>query len=324
MIRRDFLILVGGACAVSLGAHAQKLPSVGFLHSGDRGRFLEMLDAFHQGLNQGGFVEGRNVAIEYRWAGNRVEQLRALADDLVHKDVDVIFAGGGALPPLAAKAATSTIPIVFAYGGDPVAYGLVSSWNRPGGNITGTTFMTGELASKRFELLAELVPMAKTIAYIFDPRAVTAAQETQKTIAAARAFKRDVLPMGVRSPTDLEPVVAAFEQGRAHALFVGPFPVFYAYREDILKLAERHKVPALYPDSIFVLNGGLMSYGASTRENFRQGGDFVARILNGARPADTPVQQLTKIELVVNVRTVKALGLTIPRMIRPRIDELVE
>src|SRR5438552_3133101 len=246
-----------------------------------------MVDYFHQGLSHGGYVEGRNVTLEYRWAANRVDQLPALAADLVRNQVDVIFAGGGALPPLAAKAATSTIPIVFAFGGDPVAYELVTSWNRPGGNITGTTFMTAELASKRVQLLTELAPKPKTIAYIFDPRAVTAAQQTHSVIAAGRTFKRDVLPLGVRSPADLEPVVATFAQGRADALLVGPYPLFYGYREDILKLAERHKVPALYPDSIFVSDGGLMSYGASTRENFRQGGDYVARILKGARPADT-------------------------------------
>jgi putative ABC transport system substrate-binding protein len=283
-----------------------------------------MLDYFHRGLSQGGYVEGQNVTLEYRWANNRVDQLPALAADLVRRRVDVIFAGGGALPPLATKAATSTIPVVFAFGGDPVAYGLVASWNRPGGNITGATFMTGDLASKRFQLLTELVPKAKTIAYIFDPRAVTAVEQTQTVIAAARSFRRDVLPLGVSSPADLGPVVATFEQGRADALFVGPYPVFYAYREDLLKLAERHKVPALYPDSIFVSNGGLMSYGASTRENFRQGGDYVARILKGAQPADTPVQQPTKIELVLNLSTVKALGLTIPRIIQPHVDEFVE
>jgi ABC-type uncharacterized transport system substrate-binding protein len=324
MRRRDFLVLAGAAGAVPVAVRAQKLPTVGFLHSGAADRARDMLDYFHQGLSQGGYVEGQNVTLEYRWANNRVDQLPALAADLVRHQVDVIFAGGGALPPRAAKAATSTIPIVFAFGDDPVAHGLVASWNRPGGNVTGTTFMTGELASKRFELLTEFVPKTKTIAYIFDPRAVTAGLQTQSVIAAGRTFKRDVLALEVRSPADLEPAFAVFDQGRADALFVGPYPLFYAYLQDILKRAERHKVPALYPDSIFVSNGGLMSYGASARQNFRQGGDYVARILKGARPADTPVQQPTKIELVVNLSTVKALGLTIPRIIRPRIDELVE
>jgi putative ABC transport system substrate-binding protein len=323
MRRRDFIALLSGAVtAWPLAVRTQQLsiPVIGFLHSGVRDLFTGEVAGFHQGLNEAGYVEGKNVAIDFRWANNQIELLPALADGLVRRRVAVIFAAGGALPPREAKAATSTIPVVFAFGDDPMQHGLVASWNRPGGNVTGVTTFSGELAAKRFQLLCELVPQATTIAYIFDPRAVTAEQQTSRVLAAAGALGRQVITLEARSEGDFDAAFATLLQRQADALFVGPYPLFYANRDKILTLAARHKIPAMYSDRAYTMNGGLMSYGSSFAGNYRRGAVYVGNILKGAKPADLPVQQATKFELVINLTTVKALGLTVPRHLRVLAD----
>jgi putative tryptophan/tyrosine transport system substrate-binding protein len=326
MRRRDLVILLSAAAGWPLVARAQgpTNPVIGFLHSGVRDQFTDTVARFHQGLNEAGYVVDRDVTIEYRWANNDFGRLPALAADLVRSQVAVIFAAGGAIPPREAKAATSTIPVVFAFGDDPMQHGLVASWSRPGGNITGVTTFTGELASKRFDLLCKLVPKASTIAYIFDPRAVTAQEQTRKVLAAAQASQRQLVVLEASSVYEFEPAFASLIQRGAEALFVGPYPVFYGNRNKVLALAAHHKIPAIYSDRAYTVNGGLMSYGANFVENYRRGAVYVGKILKGTKPADLPVQQPTEFELIINLKTAGALGLGVPRILLAAATELIE
>jgi putative ABC transport system substrate-binding protein len=300
------------------------MPVIGFLHSGSRDQFADALAGFYQGLGETGYVEGRNVMIEYRWAENELARLPELAAELVRREVAVIFAAGGAIPPREAKAATSKIPIVFAFGDDPMQHGLVASWSRPGGNVTGVTTFSGELASKRFELLCRLVPKASTIGYIFDPRAVTAEDHTNRVLAAARVLERNVVALEVSKGRSLEQAFATLVQRQAEALFVGPYPIFYGNRLRVVALAAHYKIPAIYSDRAYTESGGLMSYGGSFASNYRKGAAYVAKILGGSAPADLPVQQPTEFELVINLKTAKLLRLDVSRMLLVAATRLIE
>jgi len=324
--RRKFITLLGAATAWPLAARAQQpaLPVIGFLHVAFPGPYTQHLAAFRQGLKQSGYVEGQNVAIEYRWANNEPDRLSELAADLVSRQVALIVAVGGPPSALAAKVATSTIPIVLVFGSDPVRLGLVASLNRPGGNITGVTFFTTELVAKRVELLHGLIPPSTTIAYLGDLQIVVGQEMLRDTLAAASAIGRQIAVVEVRSDRDFEPAFATFVERQAGAVIVGPSSLFDSNRDQLLALAARHKMPAIYQAREYVLDGGLMSYGASYGEAYRVGGLYVGQILKGEKPADLPFQQATKLELVINLKTAKALGLEVPLSLMIRADEMIE
>ena len=326
MRRREFITLLGGAAAWPLAARAQQpaMPVVGFLHYGLSAPHAHVLAAFRQGLKESGFVEGQNVAIEQRWAENQLDRLPELAAELVRRQVAVILSGGGAASALAAKAATSTIPIVLAFGSDPVQLGLVASLSRPGGNVTGATFLATELMAKRLDLLRELVPQATTIAYLADTRSVTGQGMLRDMLAAAATLGRQLAVVEARSDRDFEPAFPAFVERQAGALVVGASPLFDSNRDQLVALAARHKLPAIYQAREYALDGGLMSYGASYGDAFRLGGRYVGQILKGANPADLPVEQLSRFELVINMKTAKTLGLDVPPTLLIRADELIE
>jgi putative ABC transport system substrate-binding protein len=327
MRRRDFIkAITGSAAAWPLAARAQQpaMPVIGFLHSQSPDGYTAVLASFRQSLKEAGFVEGQNLAIEYRWASDQLDRLPALAADLVGRRVAVIVAGGGPPSTLAAKSATATIPIVLVTGSDPVALGLVASLNRPGGNVTGVTFITSRLAGKRLDLLCELVPQATTVAYFSDPRFQTAAEETNDVLVAARTLGRQVFVVEARSDSDFEAAFATLVQRGAGALLVGAFPLFTSNRDKLVALAARHKIPAVYQNRDYALDGGLMSYGASQVDAFRLGGTYVGKILKGAKPADLPVQQSTRFELVINLKTAKALGLDPPPKLLALANEVIE
>jgi len=324
--RRAFITLLGGAAATwPLAARAQQpVPIIGFLHSQSPDGFTEPLRGFRQGLKDTGYVEGENVAIEYRWADNQTERLPALAAELVRRRVSVIATFS---PPvaLAAKAATTTIPIVFNSGDDPVRLGLVGSLARPGGNLTGINFFVGELAAKRLELLRELVPAATRVALLLDP---SVGQMTETTLAdveaAARPKGLQIQVLNVQTTTEINAAFATFMHERPDALFVGPGPFFTNRRVQLALLAAFHRVPAIYPVRQFAEAGGLMSYGASLTEAYRQVGAYAGRILKGANPADLPVVQPSKFELVINAQTALMLGLTVPASLLSVADEVIE
>jgi putative ABC transport system substrate-binding protein len=324
--RREFIALLGGAAAWPLAARAQQpaMPVIGFMHAAMPSSHAHVVSAFRQGLKQSGYVEGQNVAIEYRWAQNQNDRLPELATDLVRRQVAVIVSGGGSPSALAAKAATSTIPIVLVFGADPVKVGLVVSLGRPGGNITGVTFITSELMAKRLDLLRELVPQANTVAYLADLRSVVSQGMLRDMQSAASALKRKLAVMDARSEHDFDPAFAAFVERRASALVVGASPLFDSHRDKLVALAARHKLPAIYQAREYALDGGLMSYGASYADAFRLGGLYVGHILKGAKPAELPVEQSSRVELVINLKTAKALGLEVPLSLLIRADELIE
>jgi ABC-type uncharacterized transport system substrate-binding protein len=293
-------------------------------HLQGRGRHPQLLAAFRQGLKDRGFVEGQSVAIEYRFAGNRNEQLPALAADLVHRQVTVIVATT-AVAALAAKAATRTIPIVFEMGGDPVRFGLVASLNRPGGNVTGVTQLNAVVAPKRLELLHELLPTATVMGLLIDPTDPANAETTTRDLqAASRSLGRKLHILNASTERDFDPVFANLVQLRAGGLVVGGGAFFYPRSEQLAALALRHAVPTVYEGRAFVAAGGLMSYGGSLTDAYRQAGVYAARILKGEKPADLPVQQGTKVELYINLKTAKALGITVPLPLSGRADELIE
>src|SRR5262245_40842311 len=326
MKRRDFITLIGGAAAWPLAARAQQpaMPVIGLLTSRGAGDTPQLLAAFRQGLKDRGFVEGQNVAIEYRFAGNRNEQLPALAADLVHRQVTVIVATT-AVAALAAKAATRTIPIVFEMGGDPVRFGLVVSLNRPGGNVTGVTQLNAVVAPKRLELLHELLPTATVMGLLIDPTDPANAETTTGDLqAASRSLGLKLHILNASTERDFDPVFANLVQLRAGGLVVGGGAVFYPRSEQLAALALRHAVPTVYEGRAFVAAGGLMSYGGSLTDAYRQAGVYAARILKGEKPADLPVQQGTKVELYINLKTAKALGITVPLPLSGRADELIE
>ncbi len=325
MKRRELMLLLGGAMAAARAAQAQQkaMPVIGWLNSNSPGPSAPFVAAFHQGLSEAGYVVGQNVAIEYGWAEGHHDRLPALAGDLVRRSVDVIVAGGG-VAVVAAKNATSTIPIVFATGGDPVETGLVSSLARPGGNLTGFSMMFTELMPKLLELLSELVPQARVIALLVNPSNSLAEgmiRDVQKA-ANAKGVQLSILKAGTES--EIDAAFATLVQLQAGALVVGTDALFGIRHEQLVALASRHAVPAIFWRREFAVEGGLISYGASLTGTWRQVGIYAGRILKGEKPADLPVQQPTKFELVVNLKTAKALGLTVPPSILARADEVIE
>jgi ABC-type uncharacterized transport system substrate-binding protein len=327
MRRREFITLLGRAAAAwPLAARAQQpaMPVIGFLnYPASPETNLDEAAAFRRGLKEAGYVEGQNVAIEFRLT-NAQSVLPALAADLVRHQVAVIVASGSAHTALAVKAATSTIPIVYAGGADLVKYGLAASLNRPGGNVTGITFIHNELASKRLDLLRELVPQAATVAYLVGDQQNEATQElTNDTLAAARALGRQVIVLECRSVEDFEPAFATLVERGAGALLVSAFPLAFGNRGKILALAAHYKIPAIYSQYPYAYGGGLMSYSAA--DTIRQVGFYyVPQLLKGAKPADLPIQQPTKFRLVINLKTAKTLGLDIPPTLLALADEVIE
>jgi putative ABC transport system substrate-binding protein len=326
MRRRDLIILLSGVMGgwpSVLRAQQKAMPVIGYLSLASPGSNAPNVAAFHQGLRDTGYVEGQNVAIEYRWAEGRHDRLSALAADLIGRKLDVIMTSGGTAPAQAAKNATSTIPIVFT-GGDPVAAGLVTSLARPGGNLTGMTFMTTELLPKQIELLSELAPEARAIAMLVNPNDPLTELFIAEVQEAARAKGLALHILKARTESEIDAAFAGLLQLDAGALLVGGDLFFFGRREQLVALAARHAVPAIYERREFAEAGGLISYGPSFTAVARQAGAYVGRILAGAKPADLPVQQPTKFELVVNLKTAKELGLTVPPSILARADEVIE
>jgi putative tryptophan/tyrosine transport system substrate-binding protein len=323
--RRAFITLLGGAASWPLAVRAQQpaVPVIGFLNSGTREGFAHFLAVFHQSLNQGGFIEGRNVAIEYRWAEGQYDRLTALAADLVHRQVSVI-AATTTPAALAAKAATSKIPIVFTSAADPVAAGLVVSLNRPGGNATGATNYLTDLGAKRLELLHELVPKATTIGMLVNPNYPDIEAQQKELEGAARKFGQQVHVVNAASVDDFDKVLATLVRLNASALVVAADAVFLSRRDRLVGLVEHYALPTIYPQRDFVIVGGLMSYAANVADSYRQAGIYVGRVLKGAVPADLPVVQPSKFDLFINLKTAKALGLTIPPTLLALADEVIE
>jgi len=325
MRRREFVTLLGGAAAWPIAARAQQpaVPVIGFLGSTTAADSVYRVSAFRDGLKEAGFIDGHNVAIEFRWAENKLDRLPALATDLVQRHVAVIF--GTNITVRAARAATSTIPIVFVIGGDPIASGLVTSLGRPGGNITGVSFASTTLQPKRLELLHELVPPPATIAWLRDPNSPSFEIEARDVEAAARELGRHILNLTASSPREIDAAFATIVQSRAGALLIGNSALFGNRRRQLAALATRHGLPAISYIREFVVAGGLMSYGASDSDAYRRAGShYVPRILKGAKPGDLPVEMPSKYELVVNVVVAKALGLNIPPKLLALADEVIE
>jgi putative ABC transport system substrate-binding protein len=324
MRRRELMLLLGGALTAArpLGAQQKPMQVVGFLNGRSPGEAAAILEAFRQGLNEAGWIEGKNLAIECRWAEGRFDLLPAMAADLVAHNVDVIATA--ALPPTrAAKNATSKIPIVF-LGTDPVRDGLVASLARPGGNLTGFSNINVDLMPKRLELLSELVPKVRVIALLVNPNNPTGESIIRAVQEAARAKEMELHVLKAGSESEIETAFAPLVQSEAGALVVGGDPFFNSRRQQLAALASRHAIPAIYEYREFPDVGGLISYGPSLTDTWRKVGIYVGRILNGAKPADLPVQQPTTIELVVNLKTAKALGVTVPPLILARADEVIE
>jgi putative ABC transport system substrate-binding protein len=324
--RRKLMLLLPGALAVARALRAQQraMPVIGFLSLSSPGPFTPSVAAFREGLMETGYVEGQNVATEYRWAEGRYDRLPALAADLVGRKVDVIATTGGTSSARAAKNATSTIPIVFETGADPVETHLVASFARPGGNLTGVTIFTTELNAKRLELLSELVPRAGMIALLVNPNNSNTERVVRDLQEAARAKGVQLHVLKAGAEEEIEPAFASLVQLQAGALLVGNDPFFPSHRDQLVALASRHAVPTMYESRGFVEAGGLASYGATQAALYRQVGAYVGRVLAGAKPADLPVQQPTKFELVINAKTALALGLAVPPLILARADEVIE
>jgi len=325
MKRRDFMALVGGAVAWPFAVRAQaSMPVIGYLSVRSAESDVPMLTAFRRGLNDTGYVVGKNVVIESRFAGGQRDRLQVLAGDLVRRQVDVIATGGGESAALAAKAATANIPIVFNAGGDPVHFGLVTSLNRPGGNITGVAALLSELVAKKLGLLRELVPKADAIAVLVDPTDPSAASQISETQQAAHALGQQLLLLRASTDEEIDAAFAMLIQQHAAALLVNASPFFVTRAEHLIGLSARLTLPTIYFRREMADAGGLMSYGSSTTEMYGQMGVYVGRILKGEKPADLPVLQPTKFEFVINMKTAKALGLTIPPGILAIADEVIE
>ena len=326
MRRREFIAGLGSAVAWPLGAGGQQaiMPVIGFLASGTAEGYAQNVAAFREGLKETGLVEGQSVAIEYRWADGVFDRLPAMATDLVRRQVAAVFASGGVVPAVAAKAATPTIPIVFANGTDPVREGLVPTLNRPGGNVTGISFVTAALVPKRLELLRELVPTASVIGILVNPNSPNAEAETVEMQEAARAIGLQVQVLNARTERDLEVVLKVAAQAQIDALVVSSDPLFFSARSSPASQAINRSVPAIYGLSEYVHAGGLASYGANIADAYRQAGVYVGRILKGEKPGDLPVMQPVKFDLTINLRAAKAIGLVIPPAVLARADEVIE
>ena len=326
--RREFITLLGGAAAAwPLAARAQQqpMPVIGILAVASPEDNAVRLRAFREGLRVAGYVEGQNVNIQYRWAEAHTDRLAELAAQLVHDQVSVLVAAGGTASALTAKAATASIPIVFGIGADPVDVGLVASLNRPGGNVTGVTNLNIEVAPKRLELLHELLPSATIMALLVNPAVPALAEPTSRVSqAAAQALGLQLHILHASNESDFDAIFENLIQLHADALVIGPDNLFSAHSEQLAALAVRHALPAVYEFRRFAAAGGLMSYGSSETEYYRLVGTYVGRVLKGDKPADLPVQQSTKVELIINLKTAKALGLTVPLSLLTRADELIE
>jgi putative ABC transport system substrate-binding protein len=331
MRRREFIVLLGGAVAASpvrphvAWAQRSPLPVVGYLGSESPELFASRLNAFRQGLASVGFVEGKNVAIEYRWARGRNDRLPALAVELVRVNVNVIAAPGSLASALAAKTATSTIPVVFETGADPVAAKLVASLNRPGGNLTGVTSLNAQVGPKRLELLHELLPSATAFALLVNPTNPRNAEATANSLqAAAQALKLQLHVLNASAERDFEGVFTKVRELRAGGLVIANETFFANRSEQLATLAHRHAVPAAHQSREFALAGGLMGYGGDVMESHRQAGVYTGRVLKGEKPADLPVQQVTKVQMIINLKAAKALGIAVPLSMTGRADEIVE
>jgi putative tryptophan/tyrosine transport system substrate-binding protein len=328
MQRRDFITLLGGAAiAWPSGARGQQpaLPVIGFLSNASPDSYTRRLRAFRDGLKEVGYIEGQNVAIEYRWADGQYDRLPALAAELVHRQVAVIVAGGGTPSAVAAKAATSTIPIIFGVAVDPVELGLVARLNQPGGNLTGITDLNVEVGPKRLELLRELLPTATTIALLVNPASPNIAEPFARALkAAASTLGLQLHVLHASTDSDFDPVFATVAQLAADALVISPDTFFYTRMEKLAALSLLHAVPAITQARQFVEAGGLISYGGDDAEYYRLIGVYTGRILKGDRPADLPVVQSTKVELIINLKTAKALGIAVPLPLLGRANEVIE
>jgi len=325
MRRRELIALVGGAAAWPLAARGQQpaAPVIGFLHGASPEGYAPMVTAFRQGLKEVGYVDGHNVSIEFRWADGHYDRLSAMTADLVRRQVAVIFTGGTP-PALAAKATTSTIPIVILVGIDPVELDLVGSLNRPGGNVTGLVILAAELAAKKLELLHEVLPAAATIAMLVNPTTPLAKAELRAVQNAAHSRGLQLHVLNASNESEIDTVFGRLVELRATAIVVNVDPFLNSRRAQIVALAARHAVPAVYGVRDFTTAGGLMSYGTDLVDNYRRGGIYAGKILKGAKASDLPVEQATKVELVINLKTAKALGLSIPTTLLARADEVIE
>ena len=326
MNRRAFISLLGGAASWPLAARAQQaaLPVVGFLSSASPDAFGYLVAAFLRGLSDAGYVENQNVVIEYRWAQFQYDRLPALAAELVRRPVTVIAASGGVAPTRAAKAATTTIPIVFTTGTDPVNTGLVASLNRPEANVTGVSFFASSLGAKRLELLRELVPAAATVAMLVNPTNPTADAEVLEAQTAARTLRVELRLSRARTEREVDAAFADLSRQRIDAVLVQTDPLLLGFRAQLVALARRYAIPTIYQFREFAASGGLISYGPSNADAYRQAGVYTGRILGGEKPANLPVQLPTKFELVINLKTAQALGLEIPPSLSARADEVIE
>jgi putative tryptophan/tyrosine transport system substrate-binding protein len=326
MRRREFITLIGGSAAFPLAVRAQqpRTPIIGFLHSASPGPYASLVAAFRQGLSETGFVEGRNVTIQYRWAEGQYDRLPALATELVALKVEVIMAAGGEPSPLAAKAATSTIPIVFTAGGDPVEAGLVASLNRPGGNLTGTTIMGLQMGSKRLDLVRQLVPNAQNVTMLVNPKFPTVPGEVRDIRDAGRALGIHIDVLDASTEREIETAFKSMVQQKADALIVATDPFLLAQRDQLVRLAAHYRVPTIYFLREFVDAGGLISYGPNIANGYRQAGLYVGQVLSGANPATLPILQPTHFLLFLNVKVAKALGLAIPDRLLALADEVIE
>jgi putative ABC transport system substrate-binding protein len=324
--RRQFIVFVSGAAVWPLPSLAQQqaIPIVGFLHTGSPAAFSHLAEAFREGLKSTGLIEGQNLAIEYRWADGRLDQLPRFANELVGHRVTVIAATGGNPSGTAAKSSTATIPIVFQAGSDPVEAGFVSSLSRPTGNITGVSIISPELVAKRLEVLHEALPTVPKFAFLVYPKSVNAAQETREVEAAAHALKHQVHVVKVSEERELEAAFTSFVGEKDGAVIVASDPFFTSRRGRLVALAAQHSLPAIYPFREFTQAGGLISFGASISEAFRQVGIYTGRIVKGEKPSDLPVQLPTKFEFVINLKTAKALGVNFPITLLGRADEVIE